>query len=144
MSSKTEGSSLPNFLYPSTLEKICGMTKECTKSFETKVFLSAIFLCQCVSRKISNRKFFLDTGFSILKQLEEEATDRKKHVVWYNLGRAYHQFSILGMAERFYRKSLETKNRDLKRMAIFNLALIYKNSGSATLHSSLLQEWKKL
>lgn len=135
-------SCLPNFLYPSTLERICRMTRNRAKSLETEITLSAIFLCQSISRKISNRKLFIDKGLSILTNLEKRAEQEDKAVVWYNLGRAYHQFGILGIAEKFYRKSMETRNLELRRMAAFNLVLIYKKSGSSALHRGMLERLK--
>lgn len=136
-------SCLPNFLYPSTLERICRMTKNRAKSLETEITLSAIFLCQSTSRKISNRKLFIDKGLSILTNLERRTEQEDKAVVWYNLGRAYHQFGILGMAERFYRKSMATRNAELRRMAAFNLVLIYRKNGSSALHRGILEKLKR-
>eukprot|EP00866_Antonospora_locustae_P000427 jgi/Antlo1/427/915 len=136
-------SCLPNFLYPSTLERICRMTRSRSKSLETEITLSAIFLCQSTSRKISNRKLFIDKGLGILKNLEKRAKQEDKAVVWYNLGRAYHQFGILGIAEMFYRKSMETINMELKRMAAFNLVLIYKKNGSSALHRGILERLRR-
>ncbi|KAL0266130.1 UNVERIFIED_CONTAM: hypothetical protein PYX00_011846 [Menopon gallinae] len=137
-------SCLPNFLYPSTLERICRMTRGRAKTIETEIILSAIFLCQSVSRKISNRKLFIDRGLGILTRLEKRVAQEDKAVVWYNLGRAYHQFGILGIAERFYRKSLNTENVELRNMAAFNLVLIYRKNKSAALHRGMLETLRKL
>lgn len=136
---------LPSFLYSSTLTKICYLAEYHKKYFESEIILASIFLCQSLSRRVSNRKYFIDRGFSILHNLESKSTNLEdKCAVWYNIGRGYHQFNILGMADMFYRKVLVTSNSDLKRLALFNLMLIYKSNGSKTLYKSMMNQFRNI
>lgn len=137
-------SCLPNFLYPRTLERIRKITKRRAKTVETEIMLAVIFLCHSVSRRISNRKFFVTEGFSILDTLEKKVEGDDKFVVWYNLGRSYHQFGILGVAEGFYKRVLDAHDTELAKMAIFNLALIYQKNGSVHLHRVMLEKMKEI
>ncbi|KII63232.1 hypothetical protein RF11_07913 [Thelohanellus kitauei] len=57
----------------------------------------------------------------------------------YNLGRLFHGYGFLDMAESFYRKALQSSDSSFRREAAYNLALIYENSNNRALACSILR-----
>lgn len=71
----------------------------------------------------------------------------------YNLGRAFHQLNLLPQAIHYYKQALECPvvgqlpegpRLDLTREIAFNLALIYKNSGSLNLARMYMYKYIKI
>lgn len=69
---------------------------------------------------------------------------------YFNLGRAMHQLGILHAALHYYKKALEMESNvendpqglfDLKRETAFNVALIYKASGSERIARMYLNKY---
>lgn len=119
-------SNLPLFLYTETLDRIDQVYGNVELSDVNTVLLAIIYFNNSKSRRISNRNYYIEKGFSLLKRaLDHNCSE--EGLIMYNLGRAYHHFGLHGLAETCYKKCLDTK---LKRLAAFNLILIYKSSHS--------------
>ncbi|ELQ74413.1 RNA polymerase III transcription factor TFIIIC [Trachipleistophora hominis] len=122
-------SNLPFFLYTETLDKIDQVYGNSELSDTNTVLLAIIYFNNSKSRRISNRNYYIEKGFSLLKRaLERDGSE--KDLIMYNLGRAYHHFGLHGLAETCYKKCMATK---FKKLAAFNLILIYRSSQSKDL-----------
>ncbi|TBU09495.1 hypothetical protein CWI36_0024p0020 [Hamiltosporidium magnivora] len=149
---------LPRFLYSETVNYIENVTAVREKDIKTEIALSIIYFTHSKSRKINNKNHFISKGFEILKDLEKNDDYKDcssnsndsisihqnknlynfygcngKCIIYYNLGRSYHTYGIIGFAEAFYKKVLKCKNVEVRKMAIFNLILIYKKNNSLNL-----------
>ncbi|KAF4527030.1 hypothetical protein B566_EDAN001578 [Ephemera danica] len=73
--------------------------------------------------------------------------DKCKQEIYYNLGRAMHQLSLMELAKEYYNKAINCPPRgdslkvlDLTKEAAYNLALMYKNSGNNVLARKIIYD----
>lgn len=118
---------VPFFLYPETLDKIDKIYDNKEKSCAETILLAIIFFNNSRSRRISNRNYYIQKGFNLLKSVD---TNNDNGLKYYNLGRAYQHFGLNGFAEMYYRKCFDTEYADYAK---FNLIVIYKKNGSIDL-----------
>jgi hypothetical protein len=136
---------LPNHLYRDTVKSIESSTGEFSLDICKGIAIAAIFFTHSKSRTHTNKKYYIAKGFDVLKRLEREVKSKEeKLVVYYNLGRAYHQFSILGLAESYYKRALATSDYEMKMNTIFNLSLIYKKNKGSAMYRDLLRNMRQI
>ena len=58
----------------------------------------------------------------------------------YNLGRAYHFYGYYNLAEDCFFKVLDCRNEELRRMAIFNLSLIFRKTKGKDMQRYILSK----
>lgn len=144
---------LPNHLFSETVSQIESTFSKRRWSIQTEITLAIIVSSHSKSSTVTDRAYFIRRGFAILKILEErikiEISDRNEKnellcVIMYNTGRAYHQFGILGFAESYYKNSLVSQNIELRRLALFNLSIIYRRNKSTALPKELIKKYYPL
>jgi general transcription factor 3C polypeptide 3 (transcription factor C subunit 4) len=123
-------SSIPNYLRPKTVELIA-LHAGLRHSIPECIILSAMLLTHSKSRRVSDRTMFIRRAIEMLK-------DKDGPAISYNLGRAYHFFGLYGFAEKYYLEAVATSNLELKRLAQFNLSLIYRKNNSRELLDDVL------
>lgn len=129
---------LPNLLQSKTVEAVSSMDTE--KSASESVILASMLLAHSKSRRVSDRNMFVKKGVNILKALRNRSTDESRYIASYNIGKAYHFFGFPGFAESFYLDALGTSDVELKRLAQFNLYLIYKKNNTMMLFKNIIDE----
>jgi general transcription factor 3C polypeptide 3 (transcription factor C subunit 4) len=74
--------------------------------------------------------------------------DKCKQEIYYNLGRAMHQLSLMELAREYYHKALNcppnsdnVKILDLTKEAAYNLAFMYKSSGNHVLARKIINDY---
>lgn len=135
------------------------------KAFQLAPENSLISLCVAVqilyialSRRVGNRNEMVLQAFSFLDNYRTKRTmgAHGLDIKWcemeadYNVGRVMHQLGLLHMAADMYQKVLDWKTEgnepiplslDLRMDAAYNLAQIYRRSGSEDLANSILEEY---
>ncbi|GAB0086446.1 general transcription factor 3C polypeptide 3 [Sergentomyia squamirostris] len=100
-------------------------------------FLVAVTFLQIGSQKFGLRTTNLKQGIAFLEEYMKTREVEASHEVWYNMGRYYQQLGMHHLSVEFYKKVLAYSNAfiekypeivDLKRVAAYNLHLIYKES----------------
>ncbi|KAM0671258.1 hypothetical protein CWI42_090820 [Ordospora colligata] len=123
---------VPNLLQAKTVEMVSSIERESSPS--ESIILASMFLMHSKSRRVSDRNMFVKKGVAILKDLRErciaEGGGDDACIASYNIGKAYQFFGFPGLAERFYLEALNASDVELKRLAEFNLYLIYKKSNT--------------
>ncbi|KAH9411021.1 hypothetical protein HK407_09g14370 [Ordospora pajunii] len=123
---------IPNLLQAKTVEMVSSIERESSRS--ESIILASMFLMHSKSRRVSDRNMFVKKGVAILKGLRErciaEGGGDDACIASYNIGKAYQFFGFPGLAERFYLEALNASDVELKRLAEFNLYLIYKKSNT--------------
>lgn len=99
-----------------------------------------VLLIQCCNKKCtSNRKELTATALALFTQYANRRGIQALHEVKYNLGRMFHAFGMVHIAEIYYLDVLNYNSPlieqyphilDLKMEAAYNLHLIYKDSGN--------------
>ena len=124
----------PIFVYSSTIQNLDVIMKNFnTNNLNISIIYATILFNNAKSRKIFDRSYVIKKGFdSLFKLLEHTKEDNEaKYTILYNLGRAYHNFGLLGKAELYYWKCSEIKiESEIKEAAFMNLYLIYENANN--------------
>jgi general transcription factor 3C polypeptide 3 (transcription factor C subunit 4) len=159
---------MPSFIYTETIKKIESISRKNTRGesllhISRDIALASIFLTYGSSRKVLDRSRYIGKGISRMirgfrrlsrdgsegdtpgESVEDfayEEGDKKetRALLAYNIGRAYHQYKLFGEAERYYKVAMKTRNRELKKLAAFNLSLIYGISSMDFLKEHYLNE----
>lgn len=97
-------------------------------------------MLQCCSQKfVSNKKQLTTTTLALFTHYANKRGAQALNEVKYNLGRLFHFFGMVHIAEVYYLEVLNYTNPliekhpdilDLKKEAAYNLHLIYRDSGN--------------
>ncbi|KAI9188663.1 transcription factor TFIIIC subunit tfc4 [Blastocladiella emersonii ATCC 22665] len=103
--------------------------------------LGIAFLHRAMQRKSDNRHLQVAQGLAFLFRYAEFAK-HPKTLVYYNLGRGFHQIGLMPLAVRYYRFALEGRDdeRYLREVA-YNLVLVYVHSNSPHLARRVMKEY---
>lgn len=101
----------------------------------TKIVAGAVCITHTRSRAVYDKGKYAKQGMEILNSIEEEGP-----LKWYNMAKGYHFFGYLSQAEQLYEKVVGSGKGELRRMAIYNLQLIYRNNKSKAFISSWYKE----
>jgi general transcription factor 3C polypeptide 3 (transcription factor C subunit 4) len=105
--------------------------------------LGANMLCLSTSRTCKERQMTVLKAFAIFAMYAKLRGNEHASEIHYNMGRAFHQLSIWGLADREYRLALDLAvaegNKDIERVAAFNLSLIRARSENKTAQIALLK-----
>ncbi|CAH0380896.1 unnamed protein product [Bemisia tabaci] len=110
-------------------------------------FLTALCFIQLVCQKYSSKHLLFSQGIAFFSKYIENRGDDCAQEIHYNMGRAFHQVSLLHHAAYHYNIALKSKPVidsemfDLKREIAYNLHLIYMESGEIDIATSLLEEY---
>lgn len=126
---------LPNMLQAKTVESL---SADGERSFSEATLLASMFLVHSKSRRVSDRSLFIKKGVAILKNLRARMSGEEAFAAAYNMGKAYHFFGFLGFAETFYLEALGSSDEELRRLALFNLYLIYRKNNTLQLFSRIV------
>ncbi|UYI27014.1 hypothetical protein J0A71_04g08620 [Encephalitozoon cuniculi] len=127
---------IPNLLQSKTVEMMSSLQMEGSPS--EGIILASMFLIHSKSRRVSDRNMFVRKGISVLKRLKERSRGEDARIISYNIGKAYQFFGFPGLAESFYVEALGTSNTELRRLAQFNLYLIYKKNNTMQLFKNIV------
>lgn len=99
-----------------------------------------ILLVQCCNQKFTaKKKQMTTTALALFTQYANTRGAQALHEVKYNMGRMFHAFGLVHLAQEYYNDVLNYNSPlidkcpdilDLKREAAYNLHLIYKDSGN--------------
>lgn len=132
----TINSYVPRHLYTFTVD--ASLEMEGVGRDDITVILAAICIGHTRSRTLNDKLGYARRGIQLLKALDERSPLRA-----YNLAKAYHFFGYYLQAEQLYLEAIETAPEiQLKRMALFNLSLIFRKTKSRKLLRHLLRrDW---
>lgn len=123
--------------YPRNLQKksVKLLEKLLNNDLSTReaIILSTIFLNHSTSKKIKDARKYLKLGFELLFNINAESEMCFKY---YNIGRAYHIFGLLGWAEVYYKMAMKEKS-EIFIYAKINLLMIYKRNGNDKMYYEL-------
>ncbi|ORD99127.1 hypothetical protein A0H76_1378 [Hepatospora eriocheir] len=129
---------LPRFNFVNTITDLADNFQ--TDNFNINLIIGALLIGHSRSRRAKFPKKLVQRGFKRLNDLTEntqEEIDYKN----YNMGKAFHYLGLISKAECFYFKVLDSENVCLKRMAIYNLSLLWKNNKSNALIRHILNKY---
>lgn len=90
-----------------------------------------------MSRRLPNRHFHVVQAFAFLHQYASRRGCRAEAA--YNLGRAFHQLQLSHLAVPLYEEVLALTESPLRREAAYNLATLYRSTGSPALAQHVLE-----
>lgn len=135
--------------YQQVVRKYSGNFKNTKEPFAA--LLTAIALSHMAVAKFAHHKSdYINQAIVFLHEYEKTREPEAIQEIYYNLGRLYHQLSLLTPAAANYKKVLECETPtdpkvaqivDLKKEAAFNLHLIYKEAGNLTLARKYLFDY---
>ncbi|KAF7703811.1 hypothetical protein CDIK_0159 [Cucumispora dikerogammari] len=158
-------------IYSYSFKKIDDLLIELEKNVTIPYYLSIIFAINCFnhskSRKVRNRDYTIKRGFdSLFKALEnqikiynsikeqslslgqEEKTDAELldklsiiYILKYNIGRAYHNYSLNGIAEKYYWECRNSPNIHCRASGFINLLVIYEENSNSVMIEKLYAEY---
>jgi len=142
----TACSFISNYLYLSTFDTIPEVLSQ--PSGKCLTILATVYIAHSKSRVLVDKMKFATIGINFLKGAED--SDLK----WYNLGKAYHFYGYYSHAENYYLRGIgqqETcnlarncsKNAKARRMALYNLLLIFRKNKSHDIIWGLLQDTRR-
>jgi general transcription factor 3C polypeptide 3 (transcription factor C subunit 4) len=113
------------------------------------LLIAVVYISHVMSRRCEDRHRTTLNGFSFLVQYAEQR--RWSQEAYYNLGRGFHQLSLLSLARRCYEHALLLSPQriagayvptlDLRRECAYNLALIAKSKGAPKTAAALLARY---
>lgn len=127
---------IPNMLQSRTVETMYSFEAE--RDGPESIILASMFLVHSKSRRVSNRNMFVKRGIGMLRGLRDMCQGEDMYVACYNIGKAYQFFGFSGFAESFYLEALGSPDTEVRRLAQFNLYLIYKKNRTMGLFKNIV------
>ncbi|KAI5151073.1 hypothetical protein ENBRE01_1882 [Enteropsectra breve] len=124
---------LPRYLYNVTFENISKTGQ--SEDAGTRTVSAATLLLHSKSRLVKDRMKYAKEGIKILTESPNSASKM------YNIAKAYHFYGYFAQAEKYYLKVIEGPDAQLKKMAIFNLSLIFKKNKSKNIYKHVLSKF---
>ena len=94
-----------------------------------------------MSRILTDKYKFAMTGVEIIKKASENINDLD--LKNYNLGRTYHGIGMVQYAERYYIKCIDSPDIIIRKMALFNLSLLWNKNKSKSFMITLMSKFSK-
>lgn len=129
----------PRFNYISTIKKIDKTIKSI--DYKTQLVYGISYINNCMSRILTDKYKFAMTGVEIIKKASENINDLD--LKNYNLGRTYHGIGMVQYAERYYIKCIDSSDIIIRKMALFNLSLLWNKNKSKSFMITLMSKFSK-
>lgn len=125
---------LPRFLQTETVDFINEYKKE--DSDKINLIAGIINISHTKSRTLLDKKLYARQGITHIKNMPSEG-----HVKAYNLAKSYHFFGFFEQAENLYLQVIENGVGEIRRMAIYNLLLIFRKNKSRKIILRLISKF---
>ncbi|XP_065340200.1 general transcription factor 3C polypeptide 3 [Cloeon dipterum] len=130
--------------YKDALVELCTRQKISPEAY-TALMLGITWTHISCQKFVQDKSTMATQARAYFEEYQRLRTEGHKQEVFYNMGRAMHQLSILHLAVHYYKLALNTKAMcpefDLSRECAYNLALIYTSSGNSPMARRLYQKY---
>lgn len=125
---------LPRFLQTDTVDFINEYKKEDTD--KTNLLAGIINIAHTKCRTLIEKKLYATKGINYVKSMPTNDCCKM-----YNMAKAYHFYGYYEHAEQYYLKVINEGKGEIRRMAIFNLSLIFKKNKSKKIIMALISKF---